>query len=115
VLGRIGSIVGQEWFGQPWTNVLLTPDPGGSEVVDGQASHDRGQIRLGGLDHFPRCDRPVVPQLGLLHEVLRLGHAPDHPVGDREQKRPELVVILAPLGPTGHGPHPMKTRQQLPS
>src|SRR3712207_8908527 len=44
-----------------------------------------------------RCDllagikRPVHPQQRFLHHVLGLGDAAEHPVGDRERDRPQLV------------------------
>src|SRR5260221_13480900 len=34
--------------------------------------------------------RPVVPQERLLHDVLSLGDAAEHPVGAREQQRPHV-------------------------
>jgi hypothetical protein len=36
----------------------------------------------------------VVAQERLLDDVLGLGDRPEHPVGDREQVRPQLLVAL---------------------
>src|SRR5262249_12373843 len=36
------------------------------------------------------------PQQRLLHHVLGLGHAAEHPVGDRERDRPQLLQQLLP-------------------
>jgi hypothetical protein len=110
VLGQVMGLVRQHRLGQPLPDVLLAPHACRPQVVDGPAGHDRGQVRLGRLDRLAGHDRAVIPQVGVLDQVLSLAHAPDHPVGDREQERPELLVGLEIAG---HEIHVMETREPL--
>src|SRR5206468_8512444 len=58
-----------------------------------------------------RVERAVKPQKRLLHDVLRLRHAAEHPVGDREGRRPELVEQV-PV-PPAHAASSAKPWRQL--
>src|SRR5215472_7886670 len=44
------------------------------------------------------------PQQRFLHHVLGLGHAAEHPVGDRERARPQLVKQLLAIGHAAANP-----------
>ena len=50
------------------------------------------EVGLGRLDPRPVGLGAMDAEEGLLDDVLRLADAADHPVGDREQQRPELFV-----------------------
>src|SRR3712207_7968174 len=57
-----------------------------------------------------RCDllagikRPVHPQQRFLHHVLGPGDAAEHPVGDRERDRPQLVEQSLAIGHAAANP-----------
>lgn len=105
VFARIGRLlVGQQRLGEPRTHVPLATHPGRPEMVDRQAGHDRGQVRLRGVDLLARVEGALEPDVGVLDQVLRLAHAADHPVRDRAQQRSELLVGV-PLGPSSHRSH----------
>jgi hypothetical protein len=71
-------------------------------VVDTQPGHERRQVGSGGLDlgFFQRGTVPA--QKGLLHDVLRLTDASQHPVRNREQERTELFKFGHHLGSFHH-------------
>ncbi len=73
-------------------NVLLAAGARRLEVVDAEARDDGRQVRLRRVDLRPLGFRPVDAEEGLLDDVLGLADAADHPVGDREQQRPQLFV-----------------------
>jgi hypothetical protein len=64
-------------------------------MVDGQPRRHGGQVRLRRFDLGAGRQRPMPPQERLLHDVLGLRDAAEHPVGDREQQRPQLLGELA--------------------
>jgi hypothetical protein len=88
-LGRPGHRLGHERLGQPRPDVGLAPHARRAQVVDRQARHDRRQERLRRLD---LVTAPQQPQVRLLDEILCLADATDHPVGEREQQRAQVVV-----------------------
>jgi hypothetical protein len=82
-----GRVVLDERLGQPRADVRLAAMAGRAQDVDRQARGDGRQERALGLHVVRR--RPA--QERLLHDVLGLGDAPEHPVGDREQEGAKLV------------------------
>src|SRR5918994_3513063 len=54
----------------------------------------RRQVGARRLDPLAALARPVEAEEPLLHHVLRLAHAAEHPVGDGERRRAELVELL---------------------
>ncbi len=83
---------GQQRLRQPLADVCLAPRPGRPELVDAQPGGDGGQVRLRGLRLAVLDYGPVVMQERLLHDVLGFGHAAEHPVSDREQQWPQLLI-----------------------
>ena len=67
----------------------VAPDARRLQLVDRQARRDRREVRLRVLDLLVGA---VEAQERFLHHVLGLVDAPEHPVRDREQQRPELLV-----------------------
>src|SRR3712207_9056541 len=53
---------------------------------------------------FRSVERLVHPQQSFLHHVLRLGEAAEHPVGDREGGRPQLVEQSFAIGHAAANP-----------
>jgi len=82
----------QQRLRQPVADVGLATRPGGAELIDRQSRDHRGQVSLGRIGLALARYRPVVAQERLLHDVLGLRHAAEHPIGDREQQRPEALV-----------------------
>src|SRR5664279_3319207 len=72
----------------------LPAHPGGPQLVDAQPGGDRGQKRLGGLAGRSVRWCPVVPDEGLLHDVLGVNDAIERPRGDRDQQRAKLLDIV---------------------
>ena len=88
--------VREQRLGQPLPDVGLPAYAGRAQHVDrdpgdhgGEEGLRRPRLRRGGL----------VAQPGLLDRVLRLGHAAEDPVGDREQEGPQLLELLGPGHP----------------
>ena len=93
VRGRVpGALVGHEWLGQPFAHVRLAADAGRSKVVDRQAGDDRGQPGLRRLHRRIVGEDLLVADEPLLHDVLGFADAPEHPIGDREEERPQVDV-----------------------
>jgi hypothetical protein len=90
---RIFIRVGQERLREPRPGIGLPPDAGRSQHVDGDPG-DHGREEGPGRRGLGR--RRLVAQPGLLDRVLRLAHAAEDAVGDREQQRPQLLELLAP-------------------
>ena len=96
-LGLAGGIVvgaRHERLRQPLADVGLAPDPRRAEVVEREPRDHRRQVGARRLDPLAALARPVQAQEPLLHHVLRLAHAAEHPVGDGERRRAELVELL---------------------
>jgi hypothetical protein len=68
------------------------------QLGDRQPRRDGGDERPGRGDLFARVQRLVHAQQGLLHDVLCLGDAAQHPVGDRERERPQIVEQSVVIG-----------------
>jgi nucleoside-diphosphate-sugar epimerase len=66
-------------------------------VVDAEACHDRREVRLRRLDLLAAGLGSMDADEGLLDDVLGLADAADHPVGDREQQRPETIAAIRHL------------------
>ena len=90
-LGVTDRLVVDQRLGQPLARIDLAASPRRAELIDRQARRDRRQVGLRRV----RLDLGlVVAQERVLDDVLRLGDRAEHPVGDREQIRPQLVVSL---------------------
>ena len=81
--------VGHDRLGQPGADIGLPANPGRAHVVDSQPGGGRRQIGLGRFDHHPALPGALQPEERFLDQILGLGHAPGHPVGDREHERAE--------------------------
>jgi hypothetical protein len=92
VCGGVGPGLGDERVGQPLADVLLAAHARRPQVVDAEPRHDGRQVRLRGVDLHAVGLRLVDAQECLLHDVLGLTDAADHPVGDREQQRSQVFV-----------------------
>ena len=82
---------GDERLGEPLAGVGLAPDPRGAQLVDGQPGHDGRDVRPRRLDPLTLLERAMEAEEALLHDVLRLAHAAQHPVRDRERRRPQRL------------------------
>ena len=95
---RAGSSPGSpdERLRQPLADVALPPRARRAQLVDRQPRrHRRDGRRAATRSRSPRSSARVNAQQRLLDDVLGLGHAAEHPVGDRERPRPQLLVELA--------------------
>ena len=82
-----GSLRSVDRVGQPRADVGLAPDPGRLGGVDREPG-GRGGEEGGRFDHLgPVVALPADPDL--LDDVLGLGGAAEHPVGDAEEPRPD--------------------------
>jgi hypothetical protein len=88
---RILRRVGDERLGQPLAHVALAPRPRRAQLVDPEPRDHGREVRARRLDPLACLERVVDAEVGLLHHVLRLAHAAQHPVGDRERLRPQLL------------------------
>ena len=94
-LGLLGWIVGRalgDRLGQPLADVCLAPGAGRAQLVDRQSRRDGGGVGPGRGDVLAALDRGVHTEECLLHHVLRLAHAAQHPIGDREGPGPQVVI-----------------------
>jgi hypothetical protein len=87
------AVIGQERLRQPLPDIALAPDPRRAQLVDCKARRDGGEIGLRRIDSARVLER-VIAEKRLLDDVLGLGDASEHPVGDREQQWAELLVCL---------------------
>ena len=83
---------------RPKVRQLFPPNTGGAKLVDRQPGGHGGEERARGCDLLACIERPMHAQQRLLHDVLGLGDAAEHPVGDRECDRPQLVEQSLALG-----------------
>jgi hypothetical protein len=78
-------------LGQPRSDVRLAPDPRQPQVIDREAGR-HGRDPCGRLvEGLPGARQP---QQRLLHDVLGVGDAAEHPVGDAEPVAPEGLELL---------------------
>ncbi len=103
VPGRVGrALVGEQRLRQPLADVALPAHAGRPQLVDREPGCDRGQVRLRRVDPLDTlADGVLVAEKRLLHDVLGLGDAAQHPVGDREQERAQVRVGLRHLAGPG--------------
>ena len=88
MLGRIVDAVGEDRLGQPLANVLFSPRARRAKLVDRQPGGDSGDVGPRGGDLLAVLDRLMDAQQRFLDDVLGFGDAAEHPVGDRERRRP---------------------------
>jgi hypothetical protein len=98
VLGRIIVSVGDDRLWQPLADVALAADARGAQLVDRQPGGYCGYERGRRCDSLARVQRLMHSQQRFLHHVLGLGDAAEHPVGDRERDRPQLVEQSLAIG-----------------
>ena len=91
VPGRIIEPVGDEGLWQPLAHVVLATSARRAQLVDRQPRGHGGDERARGCDLLAGIKRPMHPKQRLLHDVLGLGDAAEHAVGDRERVRPQFV------------------------
>src|SRR6266540_4346566 len=91
-----GILIGarHERLRQPLAHIGLAPDPRRVEVVEREPRDHRRQVGARRLDPLAALARPVEAEEPLLHHVLRLAHAAEHPVGDGERRPAQLVELL---------------------
>jgi hypothetical protein len=104
VPGRIIVAVGDDRLWQPLADVALATGPRGAELVDRQPGGHGGHKRRRRCDFLAGIKRLMHPQQRFLHHVLGLGDAAEHPVGDRERARPQLVKQSLPIGHAAANP-----------
>ena len=92
-----GAVEAHEWFRQPWTDVVGTCDACGPQVVERSPGGDGDQPCLDVVDGGEFL--LVESQVDVLGDVLGVGEAPGHPVGDVEQ----VLMMRAPDGLEGGG------------
>ena len=107
--GRIGRAVGHERLGQPLADVGLASHAGRAQLVDREPRGHRRDVRPRRLDPLALLERLVEAEERLLDHVLGLGDAAEHPVGDRERRRAQLLEQLVVR--VGHAASP---REALP-
>jgi hypothetical protein len=102
---RIVAAIGDNRFGQPLADVALAAGTRRTELVDRQPRGHRGYERPRRCDLLAGLQRLTHPQQRLLHHVLGLGDAAEHPVGERERGGAQLSEELL----TGtHSAHPSR-------
>jgi len=83
--------------------VALAPHARGAQLVDRQPRRHGGRERGRRFDLLTSLERLMHPQQRLLHHVLGFGDAAEHPVGDRERDRPQLVEQSLAIGHLASG------------
>ena len=91
VPGRVVVAVGDDRFRQPLADVALAAGARGAQLVDRQPGGHGGDERARRCDPLAGLERLMNPQQRFLHHVLGPGDAAEHPIGDREGGRPQLV------------------------
>ncbi|MBE1583051.1 hypothetical protein H4W80_001309 [Nonomuraea angiospora] len=100
-----GVGAGVDGFGQPRAEMGLAADAGGPGGVDRQPGGRGGQERGGVLDRGAVVGLPAQPDV--LHQVLGLADAGQHPVGDPEQARSHTGEHRYRLLQIGHRHRPL--------
>ena len=98
VLRGVIAAVGDDRLRQPFADVLFATGARGAQLVDRQPGGHGGNERARRCDLLAGIQRPMHPQQRFLHEVLGFGDAAEHPVGDRERHRPQLLEQSLPIG-----------------
>jgi hypothetical protein len=91
VPGRIVVAVGDDRLRQPLADVALAAGARRAQLVDRQPGGHGGHERPRRCDPLAGIERLMHPQQRFLDHILGLGDAAEHPVGDRERDRPQLV------------------------
>jgi len=86
----IAGRISRKRFGEPFTHVFLALHTCGLQMIDAQTTHRRDQECFRGSD-FAILRGLLPTDEGFLQEVFGVGHAADHPVGNREQEAAILV------------------------
>ncbi|MBB5782217.1 hypothetical protein HD596_008973 [Nonomuraea jabiensis] len=109
---KAGIGAGVDGFGQPRAEAGLAADAGGLRGVDRQPGGRGGQERGGIVDRGTVVDLPAQPDV--LHQVLSLGDAGQHPVGDPEQAWPHAGEHRRRLLQIGHRHRPLLLTSAIP-
>ena len=104
VPGRIVVAVGDDRLWQPLADVALAAGARGAQLVDRQPGGHGRDERARRRDLLAGLERLMDPQQRLLDHVLGLGDAAEHPVGDRERDRPQLVEQSLAIGHAAANP-----------
>jgi len=88
VLG--GVLLGQR-LREPFARIDLALHPRRPQLVDRQPGRDRCQVGLRRLRLDFGC---VVAEERVLHDVFGVSDRPEHSVRDREQIRPQLLLLF---------------------
>src|SRR3954452_14550945 len=91
---RVLATVGHDGLRQPLSDVGLTAGSGRAPLVGRKPSCDGGDEGAGRFDLLALVESVVDADQRLLHHVLGLRDAAEHPVGDREGSRTELLEEL---------------------
>jgi hypothetical protein len=83
--------VGDDRLWQPLAHVFLAPGARGAQFVDRQPGGHGGHERARRCDLLAGLQCTMHAQQRFLDHVLCLGDAAEHPVGDRERDRPQLL------------------------
>jgi len=75
--------LGRDRLREPLAHVALAPPPRRADLVEAEPRHHRGEVRARRLNVF----RVGGAEEGILHDVLGVGGAPQHAVGDAHQPR----------------------------
>src|SRR5262249_56597719 len=104
------SVMGasNERLRQPRAHVDLAPGLRRAKLVDREPRDHRRQVRARRLDPPAALALPVQAQEPLLHHVLGLAHAAEHPVGDGKRRR------AGPGAPPPRPPPPEALRRAHP-
>ena len=104
VLRGIVAAVGDDRFRQPLAEVALATHACGAQLVDRQPCCHRRNERARRRYPLAGIERLMHTKQRFLHHVLGLGHAAEHPVGDRERDRPQLVEQALAIGHAAANP-----------
>ena len=115
LLGHVLLRSGHEGLGEPGADIGFPPRLHPAEAVDREARHRGRQIALRRVDLRALLGGAAPPEERVLHHVLGLRDAPEHPVGDREQQWPQLDEGLVRSDRAGSVPRHVahETRQGL--
>jgi hypothetical protein len=102
VPGRIIVAVGDDRLWQPLADVALAAGARGAQLVDRQPGGHGRDERPRRHDPLAAVQRLMHPQEGLLDNILGLGHAAEHPVGDLKRARAQLVKQSLAIGHADH-------------
>jgi hypothetical protein len=98
VPGGIIPAVGDDRLWEPLADVALAAGARGAQLVDRQPGGHGRDERVRRCDLLAGLEGLMDPQQRVLRHVLGFGDAAEHPVGDRERDRPQLVEQLLATG-----------------